>query len=274
MKAADRIEKRTQTMKRAAKLKSWIALAVILQFPASACAWTIDRQELWKIVNGMCVPDEQQHSNPAPCVEVNLSEGLDRGFVILKDGSPTKPNGYLLIPTRHIVDGDEDFFLRSGSPNYFQYAWNYRDFVSQHLGARLAWDMIGLATNSSHDRSQNQFHIHIDCVRPAVRDFLHGATEISDGLWSRVEVPTANHPYFVTKIPRDSLEGINPFKLVADGLPGAGVDIGLQTLVLIGARFQDGKRGFYLLTSRYDGPRSAHGEDLLDPGCQAAKSSD
>lgn len=260
-------------MKRAAKLKSWIALAVILQFPPAARAWTIDREGLWKIVNA-CVLNEQQQANPAPCAAVNLTEGLDRGFVIFKDGSPTKPNGYLLIPTRHIVAGEEGLFLQSGSPNYFQYAWNYRDYVSRHLGAPLAWDMIGLAANSSHDRSQNQFHIHIDCVRPEVRDFLHSAKEISDGLWSRVDVPTANHPYFITKIPRDSLAGINPFKLVADGLPGASGDIGLQTLVLIGAQFQDGKQGFYLLSSHYDGPRSAHGEDLLDPGCQAAKSSD
>ncbi len=260
-------------MKRTARWKHWIALAVILQFPTTAPVGAVDRDALWKKVNGACVPNQQEHSDPTPCDTVNISEGLDRGFAILKNNNPAKPYDYLLIPTRRIAGVEDESLSQPEAPNYFRAAWDARIYVSKRLAFPLSWDMVALAVNSSKDRSQDQLHIHIDCVRTEVRDFLHNAEETFDERWSQVKLPAANHPYFITKIARDSLDGINPYQLVAKRLPDASGQMGLETLVLIGAQFKDGNRGFYLLSSHHDGVGSAHGEDLLDPACELAKSS-
>ena len=78
-----------------------------------------DPDILWKIVNGECVPDQQDNGDPAPCSEVRISNGTDDGFAILKDNSPLKPHAYLLIPTQHVAGIEsamilgrvDDFFI-------------------------------------------------------------------------------------------------------------------------------------------------------------------
>jgi CDP-diacylglycerol pyrophosphatase len=51
---------------------------------------------LRKIVLQQCVPNQQQHQNPAPCAEVNLKGG----YVLFKDRNG--PLQYLLMPTYRI----------------------------------------------------------------------------------------------------------------------------------------------------------------------------
>jgi CDP-diacylglycerol pyrophosphatase len=57
----------------------------------------------------------------------------------------------------------------------------------------------------------------------------------------------------------------NPFRLLADGLPG-GDTMGAQTLVVVGHIGVDGRPGFILLAGRADSdsPGGGHGEDLQD----------
>ena len=70
----------------------------------------------------------------------------------------------------------------------------------------------------------------------------------------------------------DTLDGTNPFALLADGVPGARTAMGEQTLVAIGAEFDDGHPGFIMLTDQVDlgsGDR-ASGEELQDHDCALA----
>ena len=64
----------------------------------------------------------------------------------------------------------------------------------------------------------------------------------------------------------------DPFKLLAKTDPTARADMGRETLVAIGARF-NGKPGFYLLSDRATlvPLDRASGEDLLDHTCQIAR---
>ena len=63
--------------------------------------------------------------------------------------------------------------LKVHSENYFADAWQAREYVSGALHEVLPRDDIGLAINSLRGRSQDQLHIHIDCIRPDVRAALH-----------------------------------------------------------------------------------------------------
>ena len=231
-------------------------------------AFSADPDALWRKVQDECVPNQQINGNPAPCKEVNLSEGVERGFVVIKDESVRKPHSYMLIPTRRITGIEDGKIFEPAAQNYFEAAWGVRSFVSESVKARLTRDMIGLAVNSLHDRSQNQLHIHIDCVRPEIRNILRENEETLTAVWSNLYLPPPDHPYMVMKIEREELHGTNPFQLLAESIPDIKEHLDLETLVLIGAEFKNGKPGFYLLSSRRTDQFRAHGEDLLDPLCK------
>jgi CDP-diacylglycerol pyrophosphatase len=244
-------------------------LGLALTFLTGA-ALKADPNALWQKVHDECVPNQQASGNPAPCSEVSLSEGVERGFAVFKDESVRKPHSYLLIPTRRITGIEDKELFEPGAQNYFEAAWGGRSFVSESVKVHLTRDMIGLAVNSLHDRSQNQLHIHIDCVRPEIREILRDNDEMLTATWSNFYLPPPDHPYMAMKIEAEGLDGINPFQLLAEGLPDTKEHFDLETLVLIGAEFKDGKSGFYLLSSRHTDQFRAHGEDLLDPLCKLA----
>lgn len=236
----------------------------------TGAALSADPNALWTKVQNECVPNQEISGNPAPCREVNLSEGVERGFVVFKDEDVRKPHSYMLIPTRRITGIEDKEIFEPAAQNYFEAAWGSRSLVSESVKANLKRDMIGLAVNSLHDRSQNQLHIHIDCVRPEIRNILRENEDRLTAVWSNLYLPPPDHPYMVMKIEGEELHGLNPFQLLAEGIPDVKEHFDLETLVLIGAEFKNGKPGFYLLSSRRTDEFRAHGEDLLDPLCKLA----
>src|ERR1700722_8464859 len=79
----------------------------------------LDRLALWPVVQA-CVADFKLTGAPFPCLEVDLSNGDERGDVVLL---PPVSNDLIVAPTRQVV-GNEDPFLRTaGAPNYFNAAW-------------------------------------------------------------------------------------------------------------------------------------------------------
>jgi CDP-diacylglycerol pyrophosphatase len=71
------------------------------------------------------------------------------------------------------------------------------------------------------------------------------------------------------KVETDSLAHVDPFKLLAHGLPSAKFSMGSQTLAVIGATFSGGRIGFYLLANESGAlPRKiVSAEALLDDKC-------
>ena len=71
------------------------------------------------------------------------------------------------------------------------------------------------------------------------------------------------------KIETESLAQVDPFKLLAHGLPSNNLSIGRQTLAVIGATFRNGKSGFYLLANdaRASPRDTVSAEALLDDKC-------
>ncbi len=218
-----------------------------------------DPDSLWKIVHGNCVPTQQSRGSPGECQLVDLA---DR-FVILKDLRGN--TRFLLIPTDRITGIESPLLLQPGAVNYWRAAWEARRYVEERAGRRLARDMTGLAINSRR-RSQNQLHIHIDCVQPDLRAALREhAAEISDQ-WSQQPLWLAGHRYYATRLVGDP-PSADPFKRLAQRLSDPGSEMGSQSLALIGADFADGRSGFYLLDSPA-GERGATVDAVLDRGCR------
>jgi CDP-diacylglycerol pyrophosphatase len=119
---------------------------------------------LWKNVHGRCVPDMLANHVPAPCVSVNLTAGEEDGFVVWKDSVGNSQ--YLVMPTKKITGIESSELLLPNAANYFADAWMVTALVDQQLHQTLPRSFFALAINSVSGRSQNQLHIHIDCIRP------------------------------------------------------------------------------------------------------------
>jgi CDP-diacylglycerol pyrophosphatase len=246
-------------------------LVALLLAPVSGRA--ADPSALWKIVNGQCVPDEESAHNPSPCAEVDIAAGIEKGFAVLKDRNGVAQ--FLLIPTARISGIDDPAILAPGETNYWDAAWQARSFVEERLHASLPRDSVSLAINSSVGRTQDQLHIHVDCVRPDVHATLSANLDKITTAWTPLPAPLAGHLYRAIRIDQPTLDNVNPFHVLADADPQAAADIGMHTLVAIGATFPDGANGFVLLDDHADpatGDR-ASGEELQDHTCAIAPKS-
>ena len=251
----------------------WLATAVIaiLLFGTTVGGWAANPDALWNIVHGQCVPDQQQKGDPAPCAFVDLREGDARGYVVLKD--IVGATQYLLIPTARVPGIESPLLIAPEAPNYFADAWRERNYTERSAGHPLSRQAISLAINSAFGRSQNQLHIHIDCVGSDVRAALQRQLAAIGDSWAPLPEPLVGHPYRAMRVLGDALDGTNPFVLLADGVPGARRAMGEQTLIVVGAEFAGGRPGFIILTDRVNlatGDR-ASGEELQDHGCALAR---
>ena len=228
----------------------------------------LDPNALWTIVHGFCVPNEQQYGNPAPCAAVDLTQGVERGYAVIKD--PFGPTQYLLVPTRRITGIEDAALLAPDAVNYFAAAWNARSFVDKAVGRELPDDAFSLAVNSPLARSQNQLHIHIDCIHADVRSALARDRAKIGERWSLLDSPLGGHRFQAIRVMGATLAGHNPFKLLAEGVPGARADMEQRTLVVAGMHFA-GEQGFVILADRALQGNLAGGSRLQDHACALAR---
>jgi hypothetical protein len=107
---------------------------------------------------------------------------------------------YLLIATSKISGIESPEILAPDSPNYWAEAWQNRTYVSTAAKHDLAWDMIGLAINAQPARSQDQFHIHIDCLQPDLRALLAAHRGEIGTRWAELRFDLLGEHYFARRL--------------------------------------------------------------------------
>ena len=254
-------------MSRALKLAA--SLATTLLVSTSIPAHAADPLVIWGVVHDQCALNQQQHGDPKPCASVDLAGGS----AVLKDASPKKPNQFLLIPTIRVTGIESPDLLKPGAPNYFAAAWKARTNLDGLVHKTLPRDDVALVINSVAGRTQEQLHIHIDCIQTEARDALRRERDKIGVSWTVLGSELSGRHYRVRRIDGAELGAANPFELLADGIEGAKADMGGHALILTGATFTDGKPGFYLLEDHTDlaAGQRARGEDLIDTSCAVAK---
>lgn len=220
-----------------------------------------DPNALWRIVHGRCVPHWRQAGDPAPCLAVG------RGYAVLKDREGVAQ--LLLIPTSRVAGMESPALLDPSAPNYWAPAWAARARLADRLPRPPARDEVGLAINSAVGRSQNQLHIHVDCLRPDIRAALQDDLAAIGPRWTKLAAPLAGHAYWGMRLAGAEVGRRDPFHLLAEGMPGARRDMAHWTLVLVGTTLPDGRPGFLLLAdhARLAAGDRASGEELLDHTC-------
>ncbi len=220
-----------------------------------------DRTALWHVVNDLCRPMQQAFSLPLPCLKVDMADGF---AVIRAPGDKTR---ILVVPTEKIEGIESPAVLGDHMTTFWSQAWSERKRVVVSAARPLGWNDIGMAVNSRRGRSQDQLHIHVDCVDPRLKLALASRANRLSSKWSSLEPGPWASRYRVKEIDAAGVDR-NIFKLVADEIPGAKSRMARQSIAVVGFIGQNGDRGFAVLVNSDGG----HAEELLDHDCSPSNS--
>ena len=220
-----------------------------------------DRLALWRIVHEQCVPAADRHEPlPPPCLSVG---GAD---VVIKDRNGVAQ--LLEIPAAQVTGIEDPQALDEKAPNYFAAAWRARELMTRYRKAAPPREAVGITINSKYSRSQDQMHLHVDCLRPEVAQALAAYAPHLDSEWRPMTEALHGRKYWARRL--DDLENANPFRLLADGVAGAREKMDLWSLAVVPVQY-DGKPGFALLADPAELTAGGHAEDLQDHDCALAQ---
>ena len=237
--------------------------ALLIIVLTAAVWWSLKtgsgRLLLWHTIE-VCKLDQRLLRLPTPCLEVTKGRGKGRDYAILR--SPLDRSHIILAPTVRVIGIEAPSLRREGAPNYFADAWAARRlaFPADRL---LPASAIGLAINSQRGRTQDQLHIHIDCLRKEVRAKLAQSPLPPHSGWASVQLDNGD-PYVEMNLP-GGLEASNVIELAARHLQLSSNNIQSLTLAIV-ARSPDDP-GFLLLARKDHSGQ--HAELLLDHDCSA-----
>lgn len=236
-------------------------LAALAGAPGPAASFegqAFGRDRLWRVVHGVCSPMSRLTGLPTPCLAVDH----ERGFATVR--APDEATHIIITPLVRVAGVESPSLLRKGAPNYWADAWSERHWVEEAAGRRLAWSDIGMAINSRAGRSQDQLHIHVDCVLPQLKSQLARAARDRRG-WFEIDLRPRSGRYHGRWLGAEELDR-NIFRLAALEISHARDNMAGETIAVIGLDDPRAGRGFLLLAAN-DG---SHAEDLLDHQCRVA----
>ena len=248
-------------------MKKAVILLVIAVTAFATSAIGLDRLALRQVVRA-CVADFKVTGAPFPCLEVDLSSGEDRGYIVLR---PPRLNDLILTPTRKIV-GIEDPLLQSAeAPNYFNAAWRARSFLNGADGRAREHDEIALVANSAAVRTQDQLHIHVGCLKtPARRMLAAAAPKVPIGKWVQIGAVVPHTVFWGMRIRGADLSDIEPFRLAAEALAGEVIPPRNLMIAAAGVRVEGDDQ--FLILASYAEATGAWSSALLDGTCPAGPS--
>jgi len=222
------------------------------------------RDSLWKNVQQRCLtPATPIHPD---CVIVDRQ----RGFVLYKD--MIGASHYLVIPVRPVSGVDDTRVWSDREHNAWAFGWSVRDTVARAVGNPLPDTLLGLAINAKAARSQDQLHIHLDCISESARDFM--ASGAIDTRWRDLQF--RGKAVRARLIPSDDpVLPVDPFDVVRQDI-GADADIADRG-VFVGyvrpPQGQPGQAGFVVVDEPVSkaGGANGHASDFLDRGCKLGR---
>ena len=244
-----------------------IALSLLMDLSIAPLAARADSLALWRIVHGACAPHAEAGQSPEPCESVDLAGGEAKGVAILKDLHGVAQ--MLAIPTRRITGIEDPQMLAPDAPNVFADAWKAKALLEGRLGRPLPREAVALTINSKWARSQEQLHVHVDCIAKPVAETIAAVLPALDDRWGTMAIPLKGRVYFARRVDSADLSDAEPLKLLADGLEAAKAHMDAYSLAAVGATF-GGRPGFVLLADTFSTEGGGHAEELQDHDCRSA----
>lgn len=240
------------------------ALACILLPRAIGADPVLPRTSLRAVVEGCILA--RRFALAFPCLRVGAKGREATPSVVLRvPGSRT----HLLVMPAEAIPGLEDPRLQNAPyGSLWAEALATRPLVSEGAGFAVPDASIGLAINADRVRSQDQLHIHVECIRPR---YLQSIRAQAAGLGrdgSTKSLIVAGEQFVARRIGREDVERGNLFALLASESPaGTGLS-GVGALLVSNEASPQGSAaedGMLLLAA----PRQERTvEKLLDHGCE------
>lgn len=255
--------RRTQESQPVLRLAALLfCLAVVAGAAGTATAFdghALGRDGLWRIVHGVCAPVSQITGVPLPCLAVDHA----KGYAVVR--APDDTTHIIITPLARVSGVESPALQKKDAPNYWAVAWGQRHWVTEAADHPLAWNDLGMAINSQPGRSQDQLHIHVDCVDPRLRQALARAVRSQNG-WFEIDLAPWAGRYRARRLKTSELDQ-NIFRMVALEIPRARDNMADETIAVIGLEDSHREKGFVLLAAGDGG----HAEELLDHQCRLAR---
>jgi CDP-diacylglycerol pyrophosphatase len=234
---------------------------LLLAAPAAA-APDPARDVLWMALK-TCVLAKRVANRTFPCLTVDLGDKDRPGSAVLR--APGEPTHIVVMPTDTVIGLEAPVLRGSRGVAYWRAALAARHFVSDELKDRVPEGEVALAVNSARGRSQDQLHIHLDCLRPKVVEALNTHGRSVGASWKPFPVPLAGDRFLALRVRAAEVETFNPFTALTR-LPGR-KDLTRTSFAAVATRPDDPEPGFLLLA--YRAPL-ASAEDVMDHSCAIA----
>lgn len=234
---------------------------LLLAAPAAA-APDPARDVLWMALK-TCVLAKRVANRTFPCLTVDLGDKDRPGSAVLR--APGEPTHIVVMPTDTVIGLEAPVLRGARGVAYWRAALTARHFVSDELKGRVPEGEVALAVNSARGRSQDQLHIHLDCLRPKVVEALNTHGRGVGANWKPFPVPLAGDRFLAMRVRAAEAETFNPF-VALTRLPGR-KDLTRTSFAAVATRPDDPEPGYLLLA--YRAPL-ASAEDVMDHACTIA----
>lgn len=224
----------------------------------------ITRDSLWKNVQERCLATNAERHRDCAIVD------RERGFVLYKDA--IGPSHYLVIPDHKVTGIDDPEVWAAEKQNQWAFGWDARSIVGKSIDRSLPDSLVGLAINSKVSRSQDQLHIHLDCISESAREFVRGSGGSIGTTWS--DFRYRGKPVRAVLIPSATpAMAFNPFEVIKESLrasPGPVADRGVFVTYV---ERPEGSSGFVIVDQPVDAAVGSYGHasDFLDRGCRLGR---
>jgi len=236
--------------------------SLVLAIAACAIATWHDPGGL-RLVARSCAAAHRLFGTPLPCLEVRPRSGNQVGTIVL---STPFENHILLTPALDITGLESPRLRDPGSDIYWKAAWAARHFLLDQSHGLSNHKIIGLAANSQASRSQDQFHIHVDCVKAGLTKTLLAEDQQFGNSWNLLPFYVDGQRYYGRKIREEDLAQSS---LIADLIfdnPAFAKSLSELTIALIGIPGSEGRARFYALAGLAYSPGEG-AENVLDHSC-------
>jgi CDP-diacylglycerol pyrophosphatase len=232
-------------------LSATCVLTLILAVPGLSSSSRFASDALWAVVR-TCESAKASVGLTFPCLDIR---GSADGYSVALLRPPLPRKHLLVVPLTRIVGIESPELRGQAGRAYLSLAWDARDKAAGERGP-IPWTDAGMAINSAENRTQDQLHIHVDCLKPQAKASLGTAaptlgetwTVLWRGVWARL-------------FRGEDLRAVDAFGPSIDRLPLGPSGMADLNFGVVGIEAR-GAKGFVLLASK-----SMSFEHFLDPDC-------
>ncbi|MBV9079263.1 MAG: CDP-diacylglycerol diphosphatase [Methylobacteriaceae bacterium] len=235
-------------------------LAAALAYRTAYRRERLPRGALWWVVQA-CELNQRVFRIGFPCLQVELPGERGPGMTVLR--APGSATHIVLVPTARIAGIESPEVLADAAGAFWREALAARRFVVEGSRGRVPLRAVALAINSAETRSQDQLHIHAECLHPRELAQLRAeARRAADG-WLAFQDPMDGDRYDGRRVSRAELDQGNLFRLLLTA-PEGGQGLARLKVFLIEESTVAGS--FFVAVTSSD---ETSVESILDEGCRA-----